>query len=145
MIWIILLIVLGIILYSFFSTREKMNQQVVNRGGMEEKYSILISYLLADPGANIIQLTKDNIQIQAKTQYSISHFSILQIFNGVIITWKAKSPMGEFQDKWQFPENLDQHQMAKKVASDIKFKFENFGNHEELQRRINNAMDELKF
>lgn len=38
--WIISIAIAGYILYSFFSSKEKMKQQVDNQGGMKEKYSI---------------------------------------------------------------------------------------------------------
>jgi hypothetical protein len=143
MIWIILIAIIGYLLYSFISSKEKIKQQVDAQGGMKEKYFVLINYLLGDVGARIIHLTRDNVQIQAKTRGFVSHFSILQSFDKVLITWQAITPFGEFKDRWQFPQTLDQHQMVKKISADIEFKFDNYVDHDELSRRINQAMDKL--
>ena len=143
MFWIILIVIIGYLIYSLFSSKEKIKQQVDAQGGMEEKYSILISYLLGDIGARITHLTRDNIQIEARTQGSISHFSILQSFDKILITWQAKTPLGEFKENWQFPDNFNQHQMILKISSDIEFKFNNYGDYDALNRRINQAMDKL--
>ena len=144
MIWIILIIIVVIILIKFFSDREKLMQTVAKEGGMDEKYSILIGYLMNAPEAKITKLTRENIQILVSSGYIMSFFSLLHTFNTLIVTWKARSPMGEFTEKWEFPQYLDQNQMAEKIFRDIEFKVKNFGDNDELMRNINKALDEME-
>jgi hypothetical protein len=118
-------------------------KQVDHQGGMKEKYSVLLSYLMAAPEARITKLTRDNIQLVVKADYIANHFSILERFTDVVIYWSANSALGEFNEKWQFPQHLDQHEMAEKIGRDMEFKINNFGDYNELARRISKAEDEI--
>lgn len=143
--WIMIIVVLIVFFfYSFFSEKEKLMQKVDKEGGMQEKYAILLSYFMSVPGAKITSLSRDNIQFIAKSEYLVNHFSILQTFTDIIITWQANSVIGEFKDEWKFPPYLDQNEMANKMIQDMEFKIKNFADPDELTRRINKAMDELE-
>lgn len=144
MIWVVIIIIICFILFKFFTAREKMMKGVDQQGGMEEKYSILLSHLIADQESKLSKLTRDNIQLVVKTKYFTNNFSIIQSFTDIIIIWHANSPLGEFKEKWQFPQHFDQHQMAKKIGQDMEFKINNFGDYDELARRINKASDEFE-
>ena len=143
MIWVFLIIIAVIILIKFFSDREKLMQNVATEGGMNEKYSTLIGYLMEAKQAKITKLTRENIQIFVSSGYINSHFSLLHTFRTLIVQWKANSPMGQFSEKWEFPHSLNQHQMAEKIFRDIEFNVKNYGDNDELMRRINKAMDDL--
>jgi len=111
---------------------------------MKAKYSILLNHLMAAPEARITELKRDSIQLVVKTKYYTNHFTIVQSFNEVLINWHANSPLGEFNERWQFPQHLDQHQMADKIGKDMSFKINNFGNYDELARKINKGYDEFE-
>ncbi len=144
MIWIILISIGVFLIIRFFYDREKIIHDVQSTGGMKERYGVIINHLLSAPESKIIKQTRDNIQIFANTGFIQHHFSILHSFNNVIIAWKANSPMGKFDDKWEFPHGFDQNQMADKISIDMDFKIKNFGDQDELMRRINKAMDDLE-
>lgn len=142
--WIIIIGILGYVIYKFISDNEKLKQSLDKSGGMQEKYAVLLSYLMSSPSSKITQLSRDSIDVQTNTDYFQHYFSLLHAFdNNVIITWKASGALGQFQEKWQFPANMDQRQMAEKIDHDTQFKIRNFGDYQGLMGRINNALDDL--
>lgn len=143
MIWVILIIIAAIILIKFFSDREKLMQNVSKEGGMDEKYSILIGYLMDTNQAKITKLTRENVQIFVSSGFIDSHFSLLHTFRTLIVQWKGNSAMGDFTEKWEFPHFLNQHQMAEKIFRDIGFNIKNYGDNDELMRRINKTLDDM--
>lgn len=121
-IFIIITIIVIYILYSFITDREKMIKNVEFQGGIQEKYKILLSYILNNPDSKITQLKRDNIIIRCQGG-SDAQFSVTQNFGTVDIDWLSNNGFaGIVKEKWQFRENLDQHEMAKKMMQDIEFK-----------------------
>ena len=58
MIWTISLFIVAIIIFYFLRDRDKMlNAQVDGHGGIKEKYSELIEWLLSDPNAKLVKIT----------------------------------------------------------------------------------------
>lgn len=145
--WILIIIaIIGYILYRFFSDREKMLNNVQEKGGLQEKYKVLLTYLLSDPDAKITQITRDNIVISWKGSYTSAQFSIMQNFGTVNINWASNNGLaGIVKEKWEFAENLDQHAMAKKIFQDIEFKMKHgldwAGAQDKINTLVNNYLD----
>jgi hypothetical protein len=108
------------------------------------KYSGLINDLLEMPTAEVIKTTPDSIDISARTEYFTFRFTIVHAFTEVKILWMANGPLGNLSEKWTFPSHMDQTAMAEKMASDIEFKINNFGDFNEFEKRFNKAVDEVK-
>lgn len=121
--WItVIIIILGYIVYSFFSSREKMLDNVRVAGGLQEKYKVLLTHLLSDPNAKITQINKDSIAISWNGEFSKAQISIIQGFGKINIVWTSTTAFaGPIKEKWEFFENLDQSLMAKKITQDIEF------------------------
>ena len=100
----------------------------------------LVNTLLSDPAAKIARLTSDNIIVNFRSGYTSASFSILQAFQKVIIKWKAKNPLGEFHNHWEFPESQDQHSMASIMFNDIENILAKGSDYDGLQSKIDDII-----
>jgi hypothetical protein len=141
--WLIVAVIVGYIVFRFFSDREKMIKKIDNEGGMSQKYAILLSYLMAEPNSKITRLTGHNIELISTSGHFVNRFSILETASNLTIVLNTRSTIGDFTEKWEFPLNLNQHEMANKMDKDIEHKTASNGNSDELIRRINKAMDDF--
>jgi hypothetical protein len=134
--WIIIIGIIGFILYSFLSSRNKSRTVVDQEGGMKRKYEVLLENLLEAPNASITRLTRDNVAISGRSKYIVYQYSILHSFDDVLITWVAKSGFGDLKDDWTFPSNFDQEKMAMKIIQDVDFKLKNFMDYEATAKSV---------
>lgn len=140
--WITVIIaIIGYILYSFFSSREKMLDDVRVAGGLQEKYKILLTHLLSDSNAQITQINKDSITISWTGEFSNAQISIIQGFGKINIIWTSTTALaGPIKEKWEFFENLDQSVMAKKITQDIEFQINNIFNRTGVNNKIGSPL-----
>lgn len=70
---------------------------------MQQKYSILINNILAEPLAKIVKLTEDTVVIEAKYNYTFVRFTIIQSFGKVVIKLEQVSNiLGNNSKTWEF-------------------------------------------
>ena len=113
--------------YRFFSDNNKMLNIIQDEGGLQQKYKVLLTYLLSDPNANIDKITRSFIIISWRGESTYAKFHIMQNFKTVNIDWTFNQGyLGILKEKWEFPEHLDQNAMATKMFQDIEFKL-NYG------------------
>ncbi len=128
MIGIIILTTIAFIIYSFFSDREKMKIKIDSEGGMQIKYAILINHLTYQEDSKILKVSRDHLFFKLTRPNITSYFNLTQSFNNLIVTWKAKGTFGELNEKWEFPSNMNQTEMAEKIIDGIDFKARNMMN-----------------
>ena len=121
MIWTISLFIVAIIIFYFLRDRDKMlNAQVDGHGGIKEKYSELIEWLLSDPNAKLVKVQRDHIQISNVMNSTSTHFFITENFNKVDIEWKAVlGAMGNHKKQWSFTQYTTNEDIILKVSTDI--------------------------
>ena len=121
MIYVIILLIVGVIIFFFLRDRDKMlAQQVDANGGMKQKYALLIEWLTSEPNAQIVKIKRDHIQISMKMQTTETLFYITETFNGVEVEWNAKfGMMGNHEKKWKFSLNTTNEEMIEKIGTDI--------------------------
>lgn len=121
MIWIIVIIIIGIVIFFFLRDRDKMlDSQVDGHGGMKQKYSKLIEWMTSDPKAKIVKISRDHIQISCVMQTTATHFFITETFSGVEIEWKAiLGMMGNHKMKWKFPSTISDEDIILKIGTDL--------------------------
>lgn len=118
----ILFFVAVIIIYLILSGRKADLSEIRQQGGMKEKYRILISKILETPDSKLGNVAENKVEIDINSQLIRSRFTILHINREVNIWWYMLSPEGKLEEKWKFPEYIDQEKMFEKISSDIEFK-----------------------
>lgn len=121
MIWVIIVIIIGVIIFFFLRDRDKMlNSQVDGHGGMKQKYSQLIEWMLNDPKAKLVKVSRDHVQISCVMQSTATHFFITETFSGVEIDWKAHlGIMGNHKLTWKFPSSISDDDIILKIGTDL--------------------------
>jgi len=143
--WILIIGIICFLVFGFARDRKKLQTKIQNEGGMREKYNVLIYYLLQAPNAQIAQIASDRVEISGSSKYFVFHFTILQAFDNVAITWRSKGPTGELKEQWTFPSYFDQQQMALKINNDVEFKLNNYVDYDAIGRRVIEEAEELPF
>ncbi|MFC6269877.1 hypothetical protein [Frigoriflavimonas asaccharolytica] len=118
---ITILIILGIIIFFFLKDRDKsLENQVDTKGGIRNKYKLLVEFLSNHPNANITKITRDYIKIDCIMQTTSATYEILQNFNQVEVFWYSNlGLMGQHKLKWSFNSNTSQEQMIEKIHKDL--------------------------
>lgn len=113
--------IIGIIIFFFLKDRDKMLASQIDRhGGMKQKYSELIEWLITEPDARIIKVARDHIQISVVMQTTATHFLITETFGCVEVEWQAKlGIMGSHKKKWKFDSATSNLQMIEKIGTDL--------------------------
>lgn len=103
----------------------KQSRNMKSRGGVREKYSILINHILAqDPRIKIFQETSTFVSVGISGIAGSQVYYIQQTFSTVTIQMKIKDNplLGSFSIEWNFPENMNQQEMINKINSDVETK-----------------------
>lgn len=124
MVWIIIIVIVGYILYSFFKDRDHMLQRQVDmQGGMANKYAYLINRLTNDPSAKVVKVTRDHVHIRAVGNSTATNFFITENFNTVVIEWLGQlGLLGNHKHKWTFPHNYPQEKMIQEIEEYMEWK-----------------------
>lgn len=130
MVWIILGVIACMIFFFLKDRSEMLSKQVDSRGGMLKKYEYLVSRMTNDPSAKIAKVTRDQIYIKAKGEYTSVEFLITELFDSVQIDWVSNLAFqGIHKKRWKFPHNSPQELMYKEIDDYIAKKWkEIFGN-----------------
>ncbi len=117
MVWIIFAAVL---LFCFtLLLRSETAKKIGSQGGMLIKYNILINYLTFE-GSKIIYNTNTAVIIEARAQNVVTTYQIIQAFDLLSIEWKMNSVFtGVHKLKWNFNENVNQHEMIRIIENDL--------------------------
>lgn len=120
MVWFIV-IVIGIIIFSFARDSSKQSTAVIKQGGMKVKYRTLINlFLELDPRMSITKETNSFISLGVSSYGGSVAFFIHQTFGKVTIEWKTTSALtGKHELQWTFDEFMDQHAMYNKINHDV--------------------------
>src|SRR5262249_56689 len=99
----------------------RQNRKTEKEGGMLNKYSFLITFIMSsNDDAKIKRLTLDSVLIQTSTIYVTTSYLIVQAFNKVTVTWRIESQIfGSHKLQWSFDEYLDQEVMCSKIVNDV--------------------------
>lgn len=122
MIWLLIVVILGYIIYSFLKDRDvALKAQVDSYGGIKNKYSDLVNWLTSDPNSRIIKITRDSIEITAVFPTTKTTFFIQENFNTVEIYWEAYlgAFFGNHKLNWKFDHNENQLVIIEKISKDI--------------------------
>lgn len=127
MIWLVLAVIFGYIIYSFLKDRDAaLRAQVDSYGGVKNKYSDLVRWLTSDPNSRITKITRDSMEITAIFPTTKTIFFIQENFGIVEVSWEAYLGrfIGNHKLEWKFPHNENQFVMIEKISSDLQ-KYEN--------------------
>jgi hypothetical protein len=121
MIWILVFVL--IILFLVFSFKndykENVRANVTMQGGMENKYRILINYLLSEPSSRILKLSDDSIVVSSPG-YT---FNIDYVGNNTEIALNAVLPvLGQFSNKWKYPDGYPQEKIIEEIENFLDWK-----------------------
>lgn len=116
-IFIALLIVFG--MYKFFTDRDKMlDKQLTPHGGIINKYSLFIEYVMALPNAKIASSSRATVHIRSVYGLTLMDFYIDETFNCVVIDWRANlGHLGKHQKVFEFPNNYPQNLMIQEIEN----------------------------
>ena len=124
--WLVILVIIGVIIFFFLRDRDKMlNIKVDSYGGMEKKYSQIVEWMTQEPGAKIVNITRDHIQTSYITQTTATYFFITETFNGVEIEWDARLGFsGNHKLKWKFQPNTNEEVIIVRIGTEIQDYYE---------------------
>lgn len=121
MIWFLIaaLIVLFLV-YSFRNDyKENVKVNVTMQGGMENKYKVLIDYLLSEPASRISKLSNDNIEVSSPSYI----FNIDYVGNNTEVTLNAVLPvLGQFSNNWKYPDGYPQEKIIEEIENFLDWK-----------------------
>lgn len=111
---IVIIIVVAYILYLINKDNKKHVKQVVtSRGGMLEKYSVLINYF-KECGGHIEKITRDSVSL--KTSSTIWYLDV--VGDNLEIRINAIVPVvGALKHKWTYPHNFSQEKMIADIEN----------------------------
>ena len=117
---VFIIVIVAIIITSFFKDREKMiDKQVDSHGGMMVKHHKLIQWL-KESGQNIVKVERDYIQTSCIMTATATHFMISEDFGLVNVKWVAKlGVMGNHELSWRFESNVSQEEIIAKIEFDL--------------------------
>lgn len=119
--WIFIIIVIIAIIGKFALDSNKQSIQVTKEGGMINKYSLLIAYILqGHAGVRITRQTSTSVDLGVANAGGATAFFLTQTFGNLTVEWKLRSPLfGEHKLKWEFPEYMDQEKMIARIENDL--------------------------
>jgi len=150
--WLVILIIGGFFLVSFFIEREKMLKTTVDKhGGLQNKYPELISWMTDHPNAKITKVTRQSIEIRCDLKITFTEFIILQEFNRIRISWEANlGVLGMHSNTWIFKPDDSEETIIEVIGTYINSKGNNFFsddqiNEEELKKqKAKERRDQIK-
>jgi hypothetical protein len=118
-IFILIIIIIALLLFIYNS--QKQSIQVSKEGGMRNKYSLLINFILeGDPRVRVIRETATSIDLGMVSAGGATSFFLTQTFGNITVQWKMRSPIfGEHEMEWEFHEYLNQEKMIEKINIDL--------------------------
>lgn len=129
MIWIIIIVIIGFIVYKIGSSSGQVLGKMESYGGMRVKYARLIENILGGhKDSKIFVETRTYIRAGVSNYGGTTLFHIQQSTgNRVIIQYEVKNNpvVRPFQLQWTFPDNMNQDEMMAVMAIDIQKKMTN--------------------
>ena len=114
-------ILVVIIIIHFAHDSHEQKTKVTKEGGMRNKYSTLVDYLLSiHPDAKVMNESGTAIMVGVRGASGSTTFDIVQTFGTVTIQYKVNNiVMGNHKLEWSFPEYDDQEKMIETMEHDI--------------------------
>ena len=125
--WTFIIILVVIMIGKFIYDSSKQSEQVKSEGGMREKYSTLIEYLLDHPNSRIYQETNTFLSIGVSSAAGSTVYYLQQTYGNITIQMKIKNNplIGNINMEWTFPESMNQRHMIQKIENDIQMRMFN--------------------
>lgn len=124
MFWVIL--VLGFIVFLFFSTKKEESQKLKKQGGFYLKYKYLIDYYANEPDVIVEKRNNSSITLALKDVRAVTRYTISHGFEEVYIFFHQQSlNFGEHSLKWNFPESMSQEHMIDIINQEVHLYFKN--------------------
>ena len=110
-----------IIIIKFIYDNTQQKEAVQKQGGMKNKYSTLISLIMAgDSRTRITNISSNSLDIILSTAGGTTAFFLTQTFGNLTVQWKMEGPIfGSHKLEWDFPEFLDQEKMFERISNDV--------------------------
>jgi hypothetical protein len=119
----LIFIIIGVvaILAKFAYDRNKQSIKVTKEGGMKNKYSLLVDYIMSgDSSVRITRQTSTSIDFCLSNAGGATAFFLTQTFGNLTVQWKMHSPIfGDHKFEWDFPEYLDQVRIVARINNDL--------------------------
>lgn len=128
--WAFLLVAVVFILGKFFFDRGQQRVQVIQEGGMSQKYITLITAIFTEYETSERTLESkaaDLLVYRFTDSESVTRFTIMQCYGNVQIIWEYKNahlPMQKLE--WYFPEHSSQSEIFAQIKNDISKNYTNY-------------------
>jgi len=119
-IWAVVML-FGISVINAFVNTKQEKEKVKEEGGMQSKYSTLISLLLSgDSRTEIYKVTDLSVLLGLEVMGGATVFELAQIHGHVVVRYMTRSNVfGEQKLEWNFYEDSNQEDMYEKICLDI--------------------------
>lgn len=116
---IFILIIVGIIIFSFAKESMAETDKVAKEGGIYNKYKILIdNFIDPDSGMKVIHETNKYMCVGMKNASGSIVFHFQHTFSKINITFEMKNiVLGDHKLDWCFPETMPQEDMLKHIEN----------------------------
>jgi len=121
MIWVSIAILVTFFAIKFFRDRNRMlTTMETKHGGVSEKYSELIDWIIADSDAKVVNQSRDHVSIYLRLPSTSTLFLITETFSGATVEWRANyGILGEHKLKWNFSKNATNDEIKEKIGIDL--------------------------
>jgi len=114
---------LGIIIYAINKDyKADLNTNVINRGGMQEKYNILVLYFTSLPSARITKLTNSNITISSPSSTVFIEYGA----GSTEVSVNMMLPTGKISKSFKFPNGYPQEKMIQDIENYLDWEADKF-------------------
>lgn len=119
--WIVIILVVILILGKFFWDRNKMEREIMNKGGMKVVYGELISRLMEiHPKSKIFHEKPSYISLGVADSFTVTLFELMATFGFLTITYSVSSNIfGKHKLQWEFEDGENPEFIIYKIDMDI--------------------------
>lgn len=113
--WILGLIVVGYVIYLINKDYKKeVKTNIINQGGMTQKYSVIINHFVNGLPAKVTKVTKDSVVITA----SATEVYLDYVGGNLEIELRGVTPViGNYSKKWKYPNGYPQEKVIEEIEN----------------------------
>ncbi|MDD5998015.1 MAG: hypothetical protein PUC42_14045 [Bacteroidales bacterium] len=116
---VFVLIIVGLLIYSFAKDTYSETNKIVKEGGIYKKYKILIdNFIEEESGMRIIKESNTYMCVGMKNHTGSVTFHFQHTYNQINVTFEMKNIfIGDHKLEWDFPETMPQTDMIKHIET----------------------------
>lgn len=113
--WILGIVVIGYVIYLISKDhKEEVKTNVINQGGMQQKYKVLIDHFVDNLPARVTKLTNDSVVISASAMTVYLDY----VGGNLEVELRGVAPViGNYSKRWKYPSGYPQGKMIEEIEN----------------------------